>query len=1228
MFPASRPLWHRLLARWQRCLGSAGNRRPRARPWLEAFEERIVPAYSLAIDAADTFHVASTVVDNVRIFTPLDNDAVLNVSDIRDAFQAGLDVRVSTGTGGNDTSPGNITWRSGADLDLQGLGAHALTLQTDLGDSVRDVTIDASLVNTDPAYWDQLTFKVETGGDFGAVSLQTVATHGGAISVVAGSSGIRLNGDLSTTLGDLSLTGNVLLGNSVVLDTTEADTSPLAGGALSVSGTLDGHDQMHDLTLITGSGAISLGGDLGGVEQHLGTLVVLGNLTLTTDRTVTVQTAFTVHLGVVDLDGHTLTMHGGTFQVGDGPADLPATLTGTGTVRADVPVQVGENGVVAPGGVDTAGTLLIDGNLVFQADSRLLLDLGGPVDAQDMVQVLGSATLDVGAQLVGGSGSLPPGFQYAALIAMSLTGTFIDTAGPVLLGTEPALVTYTDYSVQVQRALPSSNRVTGVTSDGTRYTVQLTGGGTARLLVLSSFAETTVVQYRAEERVETRTEYRVVQKEVVEKHPEIVYEQVPMANGTSTVYVTVPVLRYVDRTRTVEEQVPVQVTVKVLVTVPYMTTVLTPALVILVDNSTLANRLFITTTANGGSGKLDVGRIEVTGSLGGIVAPTTTVGELQVSGVLRAATLAALTGPMTTGGDRGQRTWLAIGRIDGDITTGTGLAALASHQVGAVTITAPMIGRLTTTASPASGHSGDFNASLVVDTGSSTAAGLGIARIAGGIDGSIWDVRGAIGSVIVGGAIRGWSLGVWEDPIGNRLGSIRSLQLGDVAQSSIHASGSIGSLIAASWDGDGGSPVPAVVWGDVIEARTVGTLRIAGTFAAGVVLDAGFSTAPALGLAVIGAIADSGWDIRGAIGQVVVRQSVAGWELGSIYGQHSRQLGAIGSLWLGNVIGTFSADASSIGSLYAAYPPVPAEEWGYRGTIQAGRIGTLVATGAFAENLQLDAGSETAVALRSARLGDVLGVWDIRGTVGTVTVAGDVSHWKLGTSIDDGAQYPNQLGSLGIVTVGGGLRQSSINVLGRIGSIRAAQWEGTNLTARSLGTMTVTGSTGGAAGDVLFSTLTLTGALSGVGLGTARVAGTVYGSTFHVPAGDVTSFVCGKFLNSQLYVGFAPTYDGDFTGGTFLDPHRLLRFVTTAVPVVPHQADPRTDAFRSSAVVAGGFGQVRLTGVTVNNGATPFGLRVNGAANAGAVRIETLPFALGVNLHPGVTAGDFAFLAS
>jgi hypothetical protein len=185
------------------------------------------------------------------------------------------------------------------------------------------------------------------------------------------------------------------------------------------------------------------------------------------------------------------------------------------------------------------------------------------------------------------------------------------------------------------------------------------------------------------------------------------------------------------------------------------------------------------------------------------------------------------------------------------------------------------------------------------------------------------------------------------------------------------------------------------------------------------------------------------------------------------------------------------------------------------------------------------------------------------------------------------------------------------------------------LTARSIGTLTVTGRPGAFSGDVTDSAFTLTGntgpAAGRVALGTVRVAGAVTGSTFDVKDGNVTSFTAGRFVRSRLYLGYAP--DGDFdTGGDFdpLKKGRLGRFATTAIPL-NDSSNPANFAFAGSQVAADSFGVVRLSGLKTGNGGTAFGLKfqtARGSVRVAAADLGSLP--LNTDLEPTTARfGDF-----
>ncbi len=300
------------------------------------------------------------------------------------------------------------------------------------------------------------------------------------------------------------------------------------------------------------------------------------------------------------------------------------------------------------------------------------------------------------------------------------------------------------------------------------------------------------------------------------------------------------------------------------------------------------------------------------------------------------------------------------------------------------------------------------------------------------------------------------------------------------------------------------------------------------------------------------------------------------------------------------------------------------------GSIQAPVITRLVSKanpaaglrGDFSTDLDLDAGNFLLTALGSANIaGDVLNsTWDVQGKLGALTVKGNATGWTLGETGAAG-EHPDALGAITSLTVTGAVTNSAVNSFGRINTITASSWVNTPLKALTVGTWKLLRNTAlGLSGNMTGSTITLLGNLfnpnqNQVVLTTFSAAGTVQSSTFNV-TGNVTSFVVGKFLSSNLYVGYVPATTLDVPG-TFTGTFKIGTFMTTATPVAPGVPDPATDAFMDSEVVSARVGTVRLTGVTVNNGGTKFGFRVAfGAGNVGSFQIATNPFTKGVNYKP------------
>ncbi|HKB05139.1 MAG TPA: hypothetical protein VKD90_23140 [Gemmataceae bacterium] len=278
-------------------------------------------------------------------------------------------------------------------------------------------------------------------------------------------------------------------------------------------------------------------------------------------------------------------------------------------------------------------------------------------------------------------------------------------------------------------------------------------------------------------------------------------------------------------------------------------------------------------------------------------------------------------------------------------------------------------------------------------------------------------------------------------------------------------------------------------------------------------------------------------------------------------------------------------------------------------------------------------GTVATVSLRTVEGLTVSGIPGKRTALTAAAVPGDVSTTG-GLSATVAGAFTGDLTAASI----GSLRAQTVTgpawtVAGHVGSLTAGTISGLALTARSIGTLTVTGKPGAFAGNVTDSTITLTGntgpAAGRVALGTANVKGAVTGSRFDILDGNVTRFTTGRFLNSQLYLGYAPVGAFD-TGGDFDLLHRgkLGRFVTTAV-ALNDPANPSNFAFAGSQVAADTFGVVRLSGLKTDNGGTAFGLKFHtarGSIRVAAAGPASLP--LNTDLDPATGhAGNFSLLA-
>jgi hypothetical protein len=190
--------------------------------------------------------------------------------------------------------------------------------------------------------------------------------------------------------------------------------------------------------------------------------------------------------------------------------------------------------------------------------------------------------------------------------------------------------------------------------------------------------------------------------------------------------------------------------------------------------------------------------------------------------------------------------------------------------------------------------------------------------------------------------------------------------------------------------------------------------------------------------------------------------------------------------------------------------------------------------------------------------------WNVTGDVGSMTVSGTVTGLNLTAT---GLMKKLKLGKVADATM---------VVHGAINSVKAIEWSAGRLKAGSIGTLTVSGNLG--------ADLTVTGAGGYPAIGSATVSGVVSGSTIQVN-GTVRSFTAGRFVDSNLFVGFTPDSADPFTGGSFLPGATLSNFRATGLK---NSTDP---AFVNSFVVADWIGRVSLKSVAADNHGTPFGLR-------------------------------------
>lgn len=154
------------------------------------------------------------------------------------------------------------------------------------------------------------------------------------------------------------------------------------------------------------------------------------------------------------------------------------------------------------------------------------------------------------------------------------------------------------------------------------------------------------------------------------------------------------------------------------------------------------------------------------------------------------------------------------------------------------------------------------------------------------------------------------------------------------------------------------------------------------------------------------------------------------------------------------------------------------------------------------------------VVLTTAKIaGQLSGVWDLRGSVGSVT-AGSTEQWTFGTRTGAGARNGGLLTDAKTLALGP-LNNSIFDVTGMIASLTSSDLTGSELTAGSFGTVKVVPSLAGQPGILDNTTITATGNVKGVALKSLSVAGDVTSTFIHLLDGDATAITFARTISNS-----------------------------------------------------------------------------------------------------------------
>lgn len=263
------------------------------------------------------------------------------------------------------------------------------------------------------------------------------------------------------------------------------------------------------------------------------------------------------------------------------------------------------------------------------------------------------------------------------------------------------------------------------------------------------------------------------------------------------------------------------------------------------------------------------------------------------------------------------------------------------------------------------------------------------------------------------------------------------------------------------------------------------------------------------------------WDLRGSVGKVAVGK-VSSWTLGTQASSTAKNGGLltdVKSLSLGTVVTSMIMNATGM------VRSITALDIGGSGhQMTAGSFGTVKVTGSLALGLVGNAASLTLTAMSNT--GGV--------ALKSLAVAGDVtaSNFKFLDGDASSIAVARTMGST-VITA------TDINGHGNLKSITAGRWQSSNVDARTVGTLKVTGNfPAGLFGDFTGSTVTVRGNNNGIGLMTFDAQGNVSSSLFDIQHGNATTIKAGRTLGSTSVLLLDPLFGnlgtiqaGDWSSG-------------------------------------------------------------------------------------------------